>query len=667
MKSNWIRFIQECITQIQLWLFLVLLQWIFRVIMILWFYKNISTTTIFNDILLALFHGFRFDSKIASLFLLFPFLFNLILSSLNRFSIIFKLRLFFTGLGIVLILLSSIATLPYFEEFDNQFNFFLFDLLYDDQVAVFKTVLFEYHLIINIIVIITLSIIAWHSLRRFQSYVSSFINIQILSPKSIIMKFFIIFFLIIGFTGSIRGSFKNRPAIRKWSYITSDNFLNKTIMNPLTHLQYAIKDFKKINKKTDITQFIGELSPKTAAENYFDVTKDSSLSSYLRHIVPDSDNKMPNHIFLVIMESYDMWPLLPEYRSLGLGENLQYFGEKGIFFNRFLPSGESTMASVSAILTGAPYIGINISRIASEREPLPTSIPFIFEKFGYKTQLFYGGFLSWQNIGNLFQSQGFDNVFGSPEIEKNNSDIIWGVDDDLLFSFIEEKTLAETKSFNVVLTTSYHPPYNVDVEKFGFPLKNIPPGLISKFDGSMTMKQLGHIWYSDWAIGEFVKKVEKRYPESLFIFTGDHYGRRFINSHPTLYERSTVPLIIYGKNFITPDLNMISTPGSHIDIIPTIISLIAPNQFEYQSFGNPLLQKKGATMVASGNKIGFGYRKIILDNYIIDVNDKFNNNIAILDGKDSRSNKVLEIINKQKLLFGLTWWRIFKGNILKSS
>jgi len=636
--------------------------------MILWFYKKISLTTTFNDILLALFHGFRFDSKIASLFLLFPFLFNLILSYLNRFSIIFKLRLFFTGLGIVLILLASIATLPYFEEFDNQFNFFLFDALYDDQLAVFKTVLFEYHLIINIIAITALSIIAWYSLRRFQSYASSFSNIQILSPKSILMRFFIIFFLIVGFTGAIRGSFKSRPAIRKWSHITSDNFLNKTIMNPLTHLHYAIKDFKNLlNKKTDITQFIGKLSPQAAAENYFEVTKDSSLSSYLSHKVSGSDNRMPNHVFLVIMESYDMWPLLPEYRSLGLGENLQYFGEKGIFFNRFLPSGDNTIASVSTILTGAPYIGINISRIASEREPLPTSIPFIFEQLGYKTQLFYGGFLSWQNIGNLFQSQGFDNVFGSPQIEKNNSDIVWGVDDDLLFSFVEEKTLAETKSFNVILTTSYHPPYNVDVEKFGFPLKNIPSGLISKFDGSMTMKQLGHIWYSDWVIGDFVKKIEKRDPESLFIFTGDHYGRRFINSHPTLYERSAVPLIIYGENFITPDLNMISTPGSHIDIIPTIISLIAPNQFEYQSFGNPLLQKTGSALVASGNKIGFGHRKIILDDYIIDVNNKVNKNIAISDGKEPHSNKVLEIIKKQKLLFGLTWWRIFKGNILKNS
>ena len=72
-------------------------------------------------------------------------------------------------------------------------------------------------------------------------------------------------------------------------------------------------------------------------------------------------------------------------------------------------------------------------------------------------------------------------------------------------------------------------------------------------------------------------------------------------------------------------------------------------------------------MFASGNKIGFGYRKIILDNYIIDVNDKFNNIITNSDGKESHSNQVLEIINKQKLLFGLTWWRIFKGNILKNS
>ncbi|MCS5661824.1 MAG: hypothetical protein NZ842_15620, partial [Dehalococcoidia bacterium] len=79
MIGNWRRFIEEFLVQALSWLFLVLLQCIFRVSMILWFYKKISPTTMFNDIILALSHGLRFDSKIAGLFLLFPFLFNLIL------------------------------------------------------------------------------------------------------------------------------------------------------------------------------------------------------------------------------------------------------------------------------------------------------------------------------------------------------------------------------------------------------------------------------------------------------------------------------------------------------------------------------------------------------------------------------------------------------------
>ena len=666
MIGNWRRFIEEFLVQALSWLFLVLLQCIFRVTMVLWFYKKISPTTMFNDIILALFHGLRFDSKIAGLFLLFPFLFNLILGPLNRFSIVVRVRSFFTGLGIVLICAASIATIPYFEEFGDQFNFFLFEGLYDDGSAVLRTVWVEHHPIMHIMAIVALSMITWYTLKRSRTYAHGLSNIQFLSPNSVLMRSIIILTMIVGFSGAVRGSFKSRPAIRKWSDITGDDLLNKTIMNPLTHFQYAIKDFNRINGKSGITQFIGRSSPRAAAENYFGVTKDSLLSSYLRQTVSGSGNRIPDHIFLIIMESYDMWPLLPEYRSLGLGENLRQFGRRGIFFDRFLPSGASTMASVSAILTGAPYTGVNISRVASEREPLPTSIPYIFERLGYRTRLFYGGFLSWQNIGNLFQGQGFDKVFGSPQMEKKNSTRVWGIDDDLLFSFVAERTLPGTRTLNVILTTSYHPPYNIDVEKFGFPLKDIPPELVPKFDGSMNMKQLGHIWYSDWAIGDFVRKIEELHPKSLFIFTGDHYGRRFINSHPTLYERSAVPLIIYGENFITPGgPSSISTPGSHIDITPTIISLIAPDRFEYQSFGDPLLERTGSGLVASEKRIGFGYKRMILNEHIVDVGKRVIKGIGLSDGKEPHSIMIQDIIGQQRSLFGLSWWRIFRGNDLQ--
>ena len=638
------------------------MQSIFRIIMIVWFYKNISPLTNLNDIALTLTHGFRFDSKIASVFILLPFL-SLILVPLNFKILSILSRKFFTALGILVITFSSVATIPYFKEFGNQFNFFIFEAFYDDGLAVLKTALLEHYLIMNIIIIVFISWFMWIFIQKNQLHIQKISKNKFLNPKSLGKKSLIVILIIISFSGAIRGSFKTRPAIRKWSDITGDNFLNKTIMNPLTHLQYAIQDFKKINTKTNIEQFFGDLEPYNAAQEYFGVRKDSLLSDYLTQTTLKDNKKIPKHIFLIIMESYDMWPMLPEYKSLGLAKNLHSFADSGIFFNRFLPSGESTMASVSSILTGIPYSGVNISRIASTRAPFPTSISYIFEQLGYKTKLYYGGFLSWQNIGNLFEAQGFDEVHGSPQVEKNNSNIIWGVDDDQLFTYIENQN-REQKSFNVILTTSYHPPYNIDLEKYGFPLKEIPNNLKSEFDGSMTMKQLGHIWYSDWSIGNFVKNIEERYPESLFIFTGDHYGRRFINAHPTLYEHSAVPLIFYGKNYIEPQLNKFNTPGSHIDITPTLVSLIAPNKFEFQSFGIPLINNLKMKIIPSKKEIGFGYKKIILKNHVIDARNSLAEQIIKSDNKNIIDEDILNIIKKQKILQGLSWWKIFKGDNL---
>ncbi len=61
MKNKWSTFIQEFTFLVQAYLLLVFMQSIFRIIMILWFYKNISPLTDFHNIILTLAHGFRFD------------------------------------------------------------------------------------------------------------------------------------------------------------------------------------------------------------------------------------------------------------------------------------------------------------------------------------------------------------------------------------------------------------------------------------------------------------------------------------------------------------------------------------------------------------------------------------------------------------------------------
>jgi len=81
-------------------------------------------------------------------------------------------------------------------------------------------------------------------------------------------------------------------------------------------------------------------------------------------------------------------------------------------------------------------------------------------------------------------------------------------------------------------------------------LKQVPPDIAPLFDNTTSLKMLGHLWYSDKCLGDFVKNAEGKFPRPLFAFTGDHYGRKFINAKPDFFERSGVPFILYGRDVL---------------------------------------------------------------------------------------------------------------------
>jgi phosphoglycerol transferase MdoB-like AlkP superfamily enzyme len=62
-------------------------------------------------------------------------------------------------------------------------------------------------------------------------------------------------------------------------------------------------------------------------------------------------------------------------------------------------------------MTNVPNCGINLSHIGTVNEPFVTSIFSQFKKLGYQTNFYYGGYLSWENIGELSKYQGVDRIF----------------------------------------------------------------------------------------------------------------------------------------------------------------------------------------------------------------------------------------------------------------
>ena len=542
--------------------------------------------------------GFRFDSTVTAYFILLPFLFTLILAPFDKLNISMYIRRIFQTLFVLSATFICVVTINYFREYNDQFNHFLFVGLYDDQKAVFETIIADFNLLINLIVILAISIICFYILRYFKKgeRIAHYLqNIKYTPYRALLVLIFIFLFI-----GGIRGSFGNRPAMRKWSSVSRDPFLNKTIINPFRSLNYAILDFNKINKEYGKNPF-GSISNNISAINK------NTITSVIEKHSNGSTIEKPNQIFLIVMESYDSWPLLDKYFEFGIASNLKQIADKGISFSNFLPSSASTMNSFGAIITGVPYTGVNISQIGAINESYSSSIFTQFERLGYETNFFYGGFLSWQNIGNLVKNQGANNLYSAADVGGKTESGVWGIEDHNLFDLVLNTIENNTNSLNVILTTSYHPPYSIDIYGMGFKYRTIddlPPKTKTHYTGAMPLKALGHIWYSDKSIGDFVSKAEKKYDNSLYCFTGDHFGRRFINYKPNLLEKSNVPFILYGSD-VNAQIN--NTPGSHIDIIPTLVEMIAPKNFKYYSFGNSLFFN-------SEKKLGIGYLKIISKN-----------------------------------------------------
>ena len=149
-------------------------------------------------------------------------------------------------------------------------------------------------------------------------------------------------------------------------------------------------------------------------------------------------------------------------------------------------------------------------------------------------------------------------------------------------------------------------------------------------------------------------KAKDKYKDGFFTFTGDHFGRKFINHKPNLYEKSSVPFIMYGKS-IPKEISEV--PGSHIDIMPTLIEMVAPKDFKYYSFGTSLFSQNKKDAIA--------YRKYIdyTDVYSFPKEEKLvKYNLKTAHETQLDKNNVEKKHNK---LMSLAWYYTMKGNEIK--
>ena len=152
-------------------------------------------------------------------------------------------------------------------------------------------------------------------------------------------------------------------------------------------------------------------------------------------------------------------------------------------------------------------------------------------------------------------------------------------------------------SFHFLYTTSNHGPYRIPFEECGFDAVRLNPQMGAALrKNSLKYRGLGCAWYADWALCRFITQMREAFPDSLFIVTGDHMGGEAplirgvaAREEMLLRERILTSFSMHHAELTEAHLahNVI---GGHLNILPTLIELIAPQGFPYYAVEKPLTE-----------------------------------------------------------------------------
>ena len=589
-------YVENALKDFRLFFYIWLLLNLYRVIF-MWIMQDYMDAANQADVIKSLTSGAALSLKTAGFVTLFSFAFVTLPKTFARH---FKKELpkVFDGLrekigsaALFLFTLLFLARFPYYQAFNVTYDWQIFMGINDDIGSIINMMFTEYGFFWRL----PLSFICVYALYRilikFLHY--NRLDLKLLEKtKSLSLKkeiSYLVLALVLTVTFGIFARFGGAFSYSKgvnWenAQILTDKFLNECMLDDGQAMYRAYSMEVRMNSEEIIGVYPASINEFAHGK---DIETSEDLSEYLKKTAKGKRIEKPSHIFIIVGETFASWPLFYEYEKLGVGNYIKSLSKEpnAFYYESIMPNGEYTSMSLNGFITGLHDANIRINyQPRSFEEPYATAIAPQMEKLGYNTEFWYGGTLEWDHIGELAKAQGFNEAYGYPEFhaQKQNT---WGTTDKALFKAVFESLENSAPSFHLIMTTSNHPPYNldladekIDVDAIRENLKNFP----DVPNPNDLAVELAYYSYMDREIYNFIKQTYEKYPKSLFIVTGDHNVRMIPKKKPTDREYVTVPLLFYGFGVTQKTFKKDALP-MHTSIMPTIAELIADKGFEYYS------------------------------------------------------------------------------------
>jgi phosphoglycerol transferase MdoB-like AlkP superfamily enzyme len=535
-----------------------------------------------RDYVLMVLTGARFDMKTAAFLAAVSFLGASLPAAFSARWPAARLRLWWGMFWAFAVMALVHVRIAYYQEFRDVFGEFLFNTFKDDTHAIAQTIWTEYNFPLRFASIVTTGVLAglafrWW-LRRPVFAEDTWARAAGWSRgrrAGVTLAFALL--LVLSLRGRALGVFTIRDA-----YVTGDTFLNHAVLDDVNAMRYAYQGHLKLVQSQAVTLEPAAVEAAVRALTGREAPGGDLDRAFARE-AKGARVAAPRHIFLIVGESLAAWPFLPAYESLHIADGLKGLAAdpESIALLRFLPASSGTMTSLAAILTGNADPGVYTNYQPESRVPYATSFAPQFKRLGYKVRIYYAGFPSWQKVESFALAQGFDSVYCANRTTEATE--AWGVPDGAFLRAVARDFDDSAPSVNLILTVSNHAPFVHDVVKEGFDLAAAENKLAALgFTDPKLPFKVGHYWYADRAIAAFVAAMRARFPASLFAITGDHAQRYRASTAPILDEELTVPLILHGaglrKAMLPP-----GAAGSHLQIAPTLVELVAPAGTPYAS------------------------------------------------------------------------------------
>lgn len=566
--------------------------------------------------------GFRYDSKTIT-YLMLPFLVGamLVMVAPGIRSRLSKLRNVFVVLLAAVIPGLAFANAIFFQFNNTVFNSYIFEFFNGNAEDTIVCAIRDFGAVWKGLTGLLMSVAAILLYRRWLSSPLSLpswaqMKLTTGSGRAIATICFLVMFGL-----CLRGRAGTRPLQRIDCGATSDRVLNLGSLHPIYSLRTAWKghaaqaDFfgsHRLVAEKKLAEHVALIAGNLGRDG---VTADAlpvdelnrfSLPVWQRQ-AQGSPAAKPDHVFVLFMESYDSWPFLDEYRGLGIVEEGRRLGDDGHRLMTYLPGDNGSLLSSLVFLQG--LFDTNRAR----QQTLPTSMVNAFQRMGYVTRSVNAFSSEWSGTHRIASEQGFDEIYCVADIKPGGDTENFQVHDRTLFNFTAEKLSYDQPTFSFIRACSYHGPFEVDLKAEDCELDSIPESIMQMTgvrDEAQLREAYGTLKYSDRMVGEFVDRMSEKYPNSLFVITGDHYGRHFVTTVPPLYEGASVPLIMYGPEVLKGTKIPEDMAASHIDLATTLIELCAPEGFEYASLGKNILQP-------ANNPVGVGKDFVIFPDVIV--------------------------------------------------